>query len=413
VVTHPDAARLARTLGGPDLAWLVDRVISRLERDLALDGEIVLSAPSPAQRRAVGRLLGRPAGSGSTLTVSLPAVADVLRRAGIAPDLRTAVEALRGPVSPRSQVRIHEDRARAAIIASASACRHADCDWFRGWLADLNADGTLTRLIRAGRSDAVGLTARVLDRLPADNLPLPVLAQQVCGDTKALSEPPLASLVLSGVRRWSELDTAPVRDVWASVGVVLDDLASQVLVLNVPAAGTPLGRWLTDAATAGIPFRVTLHQLTVAPVTVELLDVFVCENPAVLRVAAAELGATAAPLICTEGVPSVAVHRLIASIVAGGATVHWRGDFDWVGVRTTADAVSRYGAVPWRMSVPDYLEGLAGAGVRLQGRPVETPWDPALGRTMSERGFAVMEEHLIPLLLDDLGSGEARRSPLS
>jgi hypothetical protein len=89
---------------------------------------------------------------------------------------------------------------------------------------------------------------------------------------------------------------------------VVDDLASRALVLNLSAHGAGLGEWLTSAAGFGAPFYVTLHQLVTLPVVVRRPVVYVCENPAVLRRAAAELGGRSAPLVCTEGRPSTAFH---------------------------------------------------------------------------------------------------------
>src|SRR6201999_4520046 len=87
-------------------------------------------------------------------------------------------------------------------------------------------------------------------------------------------------------------------------GVIVDDLASRVLVLNLPAAGEGLGEWLTSAKAHGTPFYVTLHQLATMPITVHLsLLGRACQNPAGLRRAAAEFGADARPLLCTEGQP--------------------------------------------------------------------------------------------------------------
>ena len=86
-------------------------------------------------------------------------------------------------------------------------------------------------------------------------------------------------------------------------------------------------------------------------------------------------------------------------------TIHWRGDFDWTGLRTTAAAVSRYGAVPWRMSTADYLIALDAPLAEteaLKGAPAESPWEPELARVMAERGRAVMEERVIPELIGDL-----------
>ncbi|KWX10144.1 hypothetical protein TR74_05390, partial [Carbonactinospora thermoautotrophica] len=65
MVSTPDLDRLRRVLGGEDLRWLVDRMWSRLARDLPLDGDVTLRAATPAQRQAVARLLGRAPGRGT------------------------------------------------------------------------------------------------------------------------------------------------------------------------------------------------------------------------------------------------------------------------------------------------------------------------------------------------------------
>ena len=107
-------------------------------------------------------------------------------------------------------------------------------------------------------------------------------------------------------------------------------------------------------------------------------------------------------MICTEGVPSGACHRLLSR---ARGTVHWRGDFDWTGLRTTAAAVQRYGARPWRMSVADYsaaIDAPLAETEALRGPAAASPWDPELATVMAKRGRAVMEERLIPLLLLDL-----------
>ena len=147
-----------------------------------------------------------------------------------------------------------------------------------------------------------------------------------------------------------------------------------------------------------MPFRVNLHQLRLAPLTLPATDVFVCENPAVLRAAA---GRATAPLICTEGVPAAAVHALLSRRVPG-TVIRWRNDFDWTGVRLTAAALARYPeAVPWRMSGADYLAAAA-LGLPLTGTAAATAWDPSLAAVMTDAGRSVMEERLIGTLLADI-----------
>src|SRR5664279_1848135 len=122
------------------------------------------------------------------------------------------------------------------------------------------------------------------------------------------------------------------------------------------------------------------------------------------------VGDRAAGRWCAVGQPSAACARLLSK-VAG--TVRWRGDFDWTGLRTTAAAVAKYAAVPWRMSTADYLAALRGVGDAdlgietepLKGPPASSPWEPALAVEMAGRGRAVMEERLLGVLLGDLGSG--------
>jgi uncharacterized protein (TIGR02679 family) len=342
------------------------------------------------------------------LSVSLPAVQLALRAAGLAADLRSAVELLTGAVPDATAERARFAQRRDTALQSAMGCRHADQEWFAAWLAELSADGTLTRLLRVGRDEALAQAAAVLDSLPATELPLPVLAEQATGDTKALSGPPLPGLVLRALARRQDVPPpttqAGRRALWEAAGVIVDDLASQVLVLNVPASGSALGGWLTEAAALGVPFRVTLHQLITMPVTLDFGGLRVCENPAVLRAATTDLGPRCEPLVCTEGIPSAACHRLLSQ----ASVLHWRADFDWTGLRVVGAAIERYRAVPWRMSAGDYLDAAAaGESETLKGPPAASLWDARLAAEMRASGRAVMEERLIPLLLRDLDRGAA------
>lgn len=407
--TEPE--RLRRVFGAAELGRLVDRLVRRLALDQPLDGVLTLDDVTAAERRAIERLLGRRPGRGSSLTVSLPGLERALRRAGLAPDLRTAVETVAGPVQGRTQRLAAEDAARETALAAAG--RRADERWYAAWLDEVAADGTLTRLLRRGEAHLLGQVAAVLDRLdavPRGTMPLSVLAERACGNTKALSGTPLAGLVLRALAS-REGSVAPAnrageRTLWEAAGVIVDDLTSQVLVLNLPADGkrTALASWLAGAAGLGVPFRITLHQLVTMPLALEAATVFVCENPAVLRSAVARWGPTCAPLVCTEGVPSLACHRLLADAASDGVRIRWRGDFDWTGLRTTATAIGRYAAAPWRMGLSDYEAALsAGESEPLRGAAAASPWDEALTTRMSQTGRAVMEERLIPLLLADLG----------
>lgn len=400
-----DVVRLRRTLGAPELDRLLSRLVKRIELGQDLHTPIVLATPSDAERKAVAALLGRRDRHGTgSLSVRPELIQSALREAGICDDLRAAVHELVGRIAVQSEGRAHEDAARAGIVATLSAGRHAGEPWFTDWLNSLSADGTLTKLVRQGGTEMVRHARAVLDLLPSDPTPLTVVAERATGDTKALSGTPLARLVLRALACRAG-ETTPVkaagrRALWESAGVIVDDLASQVLVLGVSAKGSPLADWLSSAARHSTPFRVTLHQLVTMPVTVTSPVVYVCENPAVLRAAA---GMSDAALICTEGMPSIACHRLLAA--CAGRPVYWRGDFDWTGLRTTADAINRHGAKPWRMDLETYDRALAaGDSEPLRGARSGSPWAQGLAERMAGTGRAVMEERLIPDLLADLRS---------
>ncbi|MDP9799601.1 uncharacterized protein (TIGR02679 family) [Catenuloplanes nepalensis] len=383
-----------------DPAWR--RLLAAARRSLErtggdLSGSISLTAPDEAERLVVIGVTGvhRPAGV-SRVSVRLADLDEHLRAAhghGLA--------SVVGPFRDRPGERARDTAGRDAVLLLASESRHSGQAWFETWLDGMRRDGTLTRIVRGGLPFPDVLA--VLDALPAADEPMPVFAERVLADTKALVDGPVRGLVLRALATWHALavpaGAEQERALWELAGVVPDDLASQVLVLNLPAAGSVLGEWLTSAASAHVPFRVTLHQLRIGALTLRTPEVFVCENPAVLRAAA---GRATRPLVCTEGVPSAAVHALLAHAAADTA-IHWRNDFDWTGVRLTGAALARYpGARPWRMTAADYAASVP--GIPLAGLPAQTPWDPQLRTLMHEAGRAVMEERLLDTLLTDLAA---------
>ncbi|MEV8545614.1 TIGR02679 family protein [Streptomyces sp. NPDC051572] len=390
----------------------------RLERTGgALDGDIGLTSPGEAERRTVIGITGRyRPETARRLSVPLRDLDGYLYdRYGTG--LLATLGRLHGPLRDRPAERADEEARREQALKSTHSSRLAGQEWFAAWLERMAADGTLTRLVRRGDALLLDTAVRVLERLLSSSgrgsgvLPLPVLAEWATGDTKALVPgTPLEQLVLRGLALRDGGGPAVPRDrtgrraLWESAGAIADDLASQVLVLNIGARGdTVVCDWLRDAASFGLPFRLTLHQLTTDPVVPAARTIFVCENPAVLRAAAGELQDTGAALVCTEGVPSAACHQLLGDAVRVGARLHWRADFDWAGLRITADAVARHGARPWRMTTADYTAALGeGESTPLAGPPATSPWDPELARSMRESGSAVMEERLLPALLSDL-----------
>ncbi|MGA9869826.1 MAG: DUF2399 domain-containing protein [Rhodococcus sp. (in: high G+C Gram-positive bacteria)] len=298
-----------------------------------------------------------------------------------------------------------ETKARALAEARELLSSTTHGEWADHWLSSLlNQDGTLGGRVAV---DALGVAAGVLAVLPVDGLSLTELAEQVCGDTKALSSGGAPRLVLDALSLREGIprpaDPVGIRLLWETAGVSVDALSSRVIVLGWRVSEDhTVARWSNQAADEGIPFPLTMDMLRRGPLTNTADRVFVCENIAVLAAAARTLGSRSAPLLCTDGQPCAAVHRLLGGM-RPDTQIHWRNDFDWAGLQMTARAVQRYDARPWRMDSNSYLRALDMRNSEpLKGRPAASTWDPALAAAMRESSRAVMEERLIPDLLTDL-----------
>ena len=380
-----------------------------------LAGTVSVSHPSDAERKAIIGITGQYRDARTARVSVRLADLDSAVREATGLSLPEVLAELSGPLRNRPADRAALAIARDAAASAAQASPlHDSCGWYRDWLAELSADGSLTRLVNQGEQARLTLAVRVLEYLEGragSPVLLPALAAEVTGDTKALGHGTvLSTLILRALAVRAGLarpETAEQRrDLWESSDVVVDDLASRVLVLNLPAQGHALGEWLTGAARLGVPFYVTLQQLMTLPLTVRSGAVHVCENPAVLRRASAELGPGSAPLLCTEGQPSVAFHHLADVVVRCACELWYHGDFDWPGIAIAASVIRRHGARPWRMTTADYSAGIRSdvEHVRLAGVPQQTPWDPELGRVMAAAGRAVYEETVADPLIDDLSA---------
>lgn len=325
------SAAVERYRGG-EYRRLLRAVRRRLESNGgSLDGSPVgVKDPDEAERNAIIGITGRHRGLGAGRASVTLRELDAVVRDGTGLTLAQLLETIDGrPLANRPAEAAHALAARREALRPAEESPlHESSEWFRTWLAAVRRNGTVGRLI--ARPETVGVLAqavRVLEFLearPEGGAPVTLagLAAKVTRDPKALDYPgTLSTLVLRAlaIREGVPLPRTAEerRELWDRHEVVVDDLASRILVLNLPAEGEGLGEWLTGAARFGRPFQVTLHQLNTFSIAPHAPVVHVCENPAVLRRAAAELGPECPPLVCTEGRPSTAFHRLAARGRAG------------------------------------------------------------------------------------------------
>jgi uncharacterized protein (TIGR02679 family) len=364
-----------------------------------------------AERAALDSLTGRVS-RGRSLRVDLKALEATLREAGVCSDLRTAVEALDGPLEDLRALRAAEQSEWRRVFERART-RLPPEPRLGGWLDELEATGLLKRAACGDAEEAEALLESaciVLHRLPAAAVPLAELAALTTGDTHALDVgETLSALLLRAIACLANIDppddAESRREAWAAVGVLCDELSAPVLVLNLRGgADSVTDRALEIHAEAGEPYRVSTRQLLQAPFALPVRGarVFICENPTIVAIAAARLGPRSAVLVCTEGTPKTAFVSLAKRLVESGATLHYHGDFDWPGIQIANMVMRRFGAEPWRLGPEEYLR--AAPGPMLEGTPVAASWSKDLTIAMRERGRAVHEEQVVSELLLDLSA---------
>lgn len=382
--------RLAR----PGLEPLCDELARRWQASERPVTAVTLRDLDAPQRRALADLLGSDRLPAATVRLSLQRVCAAL---GVDVEmLREAVIVLRGPFANRAAARRVRIQARADLWS-----------WLDGEAERLAAPGWSQRLRAKGvpgidverYRERLRTAVDVLDRLPADDVPLAGLACDRTGDPHALDHGSwLGNTILDAVAERLGVTPPPTaedgRRLWSSVGVLPDGFSSTVLVLGLTGTGDdPVARMLRDSAPAGEPVALTESQLRRWPVRADAAVVYAFENPSILAQAARDTWQRP-PLVCTSGWPNVASITLLRQLGEAGTRVRYHGDFDARGVEIAQMLRTRLGVEPWRMSAADYESSAARARVAIRGDVPEADWDARLAPAMRTHGLAVYEEDL-------------------
>ncbi len=393
-------ARLQELLGTDELMLLRQR-LRKVYAEAAPGAEptgLRLAALAPHEAEFLQTLSGRTPRATRSIQVDLGELSARLRGAGLATSLREALETLDGPISMRHE----RDALTAQWAALPGAAPHPT---LASLLAQPRSLGLLKRL--AGNPQAAHALCEqagtVLQALPANGQPRAQLAAGLLGDAHALDDGwPVATLVLAALRHGAtDEDAESRRTLWASQGVAVNELARPALSLNLP--------WPGAQATRGEPEYWSLRLLLRRPPAwqVDQRDVFVCENPNLLALAADALGPRCAPLLCTDGMPAAAQRALLQQLLRAGAQLHYHGDFDWPGLVIGNQMMLNLGARAWRFGCSDYQAALADTTrprASLPSGNVVAAWDSGLAPAMHARGWAVPEEALFDTLRVDLAA---------
>ena len=420
----PMPATARAWLARPELARLWDKIHDRLQRNgIAVRGHVQIADPTPAEREALSLLMGRSYSAGR---VSI-ALADLDRRLEASAAERGVagvVAELRGGLVDKPAMRSAHRTERAQVWAAAEDAMRttelAALPWAPGWLEDVRRGGAVSRLASDRAAvlllQAVTVLARLHGSLAVGSLALGSrgeLAEHVTGTAHGLDDDTvLARLVLRGLARARgkdvPRDARARRELWEAAGVATDQVSSTVLTYGL----MPLGddwpaRLLRERSQKMAEAHLTMRDLRrmrwcLPPGT----EVFVCENPRVVEAVAD--ASCQRPLVCTSGNPTTTVLALLDALTGAGASLAYRGDFDWPGVAMANRIIGRYNARPWRMTAADYEEHVRTARDRgtplqpLSGQPTAAEWDPELAPAMQAIGVGVQEESALELLLTDL-----------
>jgi uncharacterized protein (TIGR02679 family) len=390
-------------LRSPHLAALWKELHRRLSTGAQVTA-IRLRGLTEDERHAIAELLGA-----DRLPASDPRIAVTALREALSPlALEAVLTELVGPVDDQSARRREAAAERGGLWSwLESHPLVTGRPALSAWAARLRSEPLLGTA--AETRDLLDRVLAVLEALPAQRLPLPVLAQRTLSDPHALDGGRVPGLVLRALAIESELpdplDTEQRRAVWEVAGVVCDELSSSVLVAGLaPEGDSFLANTLRAAKAEGEAVAVTLAQLRKARMTFppRELTVSVVENPSVMQAALDRFGSAVPPLVCVSGRLHVAARTLLRTLTASGFDLRYHGDFDPAGISIAADVITRLGARPWRMNAADYLGALA-AGPAIDPAAVPaTPWDDRLVEAMRRESVAVFEEAVLDDMLKDL-----------
>ena len=409
-------ATVRSLFGRVEYRRLFEAVRDRLERAGGkAANSVLLRNLREDERQAIAELHAWPRIPAEHVRINLERLDKALRNTRAGVGLRDVLESLGGAVVDR---RAEQERAARTLDrmwdeARAVVRTHPK---LLPWVEDVRARGLVKRAAGAAGLDESRMLSRALAvvvRLPCvEGIPLSVLATETTGDAHSLDHGrPLTALVLRAVACLADRTAVPSsaterRAMWAEVGVHCDALSCHVLVFGLrPRGNGRLPRHLRENAEAGEPSHLTLRELSSCQLALPRgTDVFVCENPAVVAVAADRLGAECAPLVCVEGVPSTAAWRLLQSLSDGGSRIRFHADFDWDGIRIGNLLAERLKADSWRFGHREYRAAAreASLGSSLKGGPVLAAWDAKLAEAMDKFGHAVSEEIVIECLIEDL-----------
>lgn len=419
-------AQTLEFLRAPSLSAMWSTIHTRLERNgLNASGSIRVDFDVDGAERYRG-LTNRKTEPG-IVTVKLEALDLALRLSAASASLLEVTEAVTGrPLVDKRKARVDRRNETSELMALLEqACMSTlTSEQTHRFVGGVRKSGLFTAAgsdaaTRAIKGFAAGWRKLSSQTLIADAITEPVfelaeLAANATTSAHGFDEGTLAGNLMLRALAVTFDTSNPItaeqrRQLWEAGGVAVDDVSGTALTFGFrPPGKDPWSTMMRERADLGVVSHLTIQELRAATSEVSLTDasatVFAFENPQVLQ--AAVRAGVDVPMLALSGQGSAASWKVLRKLLRDGIKVQYHGDFDWAGVGIVG-RVWRAGAAPWRMTAAHYLTAAAGSADRigLEGRPVDTPWDPPLAEAMRRSGVSVHEEELIGSLLGDLSSG--------
>lgn len=422
-----------------------------------IGGKIRLSSLSVREKEALSGLLARDLYRQKSVTVSLSELNEKLRETKFSVDLLTLLSLLFNEEMKPKAVQIEEKRAIWNQYINHLQAR-ANVKVVYNWLEQMKtgqANGY--RVLKehfedmkndlnpkAKGIDEICSVVDGLNRLPIfteqsleRKIPLPVFAAQRTGDAHFFDRDRFAGrLFYYGIlhvnkRQVDEdaLEGGPLfeRQQYENVGISLDDLSSQVLVLGI-ADGKEYSYALTLRMVRKMAAATPYSTLKWFNAALSTKNVFVSENPSICTMILELLSEDQEekrvypPIVCTSGQPSHAALELFDLFVNEGITLYYSGDLDVKGLAMASALQERYREhfQPWGMTTKSVLwwrnnrsDSKAGYGVSFSSdelsalRDMNLSWDEQLIETLLESEkpstipIKIFQEMLVPLLWDE------------
>ncbi|GER86492.1 hypothetical protein KDW_06540 [Dictyobacter vulcani] len=405
-----------------------------------IEGQVVLTASLPEERREIASFLGKPLYPTDTLRIKLRDVEAALRQSRFQCSLVDLLQVM-FPDQPlitrpqQRQLRLHRQEQFWQQLQALQASQAEGQQGYRWLLQGNHGLAWLFSQYKNAPSEeqqrqlaSIQTVLLALNRLPEATSPqrLAIFAQNITGDPHCLDGGrPAGRLLLMALNDLTEppLDAAfqgraMELQLYHNAHLLVDTISSAVAVFNLAHAVDLDGKSdpLLEAAGARILLLPLAQLLRWQRITPTAPAIYLIENPQVFEEVVANLSnspdSSTPTIICTSGWPGMAVMKLLDLLAQDSADHHfyYSGDFDLKGLQIAAylqDAYPQHCRF-WHFDPQAYAmalgagEGIVASSDELQQLQSSVERFGPLVEQMQMTGRWAYQEGIVSLLISDV-----------